>query len=385
MMTMTRTEESTAVATPVAPTLLLAFELGERSWKLGFTTGLGQQPRIRQIPARATDRVVEELARAKARFRLPADAPVMSCYEAGREGFWLHRWLVAHAVNNQVIDSSSIEVNRRARRAKTDRLDLGGLLSLLARDQQGDRRWRVVRAPSVDEEDARQLHRTRETVQQDRNRLINRLKGLMTTQGLTLPVDANFPRQLETAQLWDGRPIPPGLKARLHRAWAQLECLNRTLEELDAERGALTADPQTTMGRYVSALPTLRGIGPVGTWTLATEIFGWRQIKNRRQLGALVGLVPAPYQSGESAHDQGITRAGNKHVRRLMVQLAWSWVRYQPDSALTEWYQGKFGRGSRRLRRIGIVALARKLLIALWHYVEHGEIPEGAIVKSQAA
>jgi transposase len=175
------------------------------------------------------------------------------------------------------------------------------------------------------------------------------------------------------------------LKARLHRAWAQLEFLNRTLEELDAERGALTADPQTTMGRYVSALPTLRGIGPVGTWTLATEIFGWRQIKNRRQLGALVGLVPAPYQSGESAHDQGITRAGNKHVRRLMVQLAWSWVRYQPDSALTEWYQGKFGRGSRRLRRIGIVALARKLLIALWHYVEHGEIPEGAIVKGQAA
>ena len=385
MMTMTRTEESTAVATPVAPTLLLAFELGERSWKLGFTTGLGQQPRIRQIPARATDRVVEELARAKARFRLPADAPVMSCYEAGREGFWLHRWLVAHAVNNQVIDSSSIEVNRRARRAKTDRLDLGGLLSLLARDQQGDRRWWVVRVPSVDEEDARQLHRTRETVQQDRNRLINRLKGLMTTQGLTLPVDANFPTQLETAQLWDGRPIPPGLKARLHRAWAQLEFLNRTLEELDAERGALTADPQTTMGRYVSALPTLRGIGPVGTWTLATEIFGWRQIKNRRQLGALVGLVPAPYQSGESAHDQGITRAGNKHVRRLMVQLAWSWVRYQPDSALTEWYQGKFGRGSRRLRRIGIVALARKLLIALWHYVEHGEIPEGAIVKGQAA
>ena len=309
----------------------------------------------------------------------------MSCYEAGREGFWLHRWLVAHAVNNQVIDSSSIEVNRRARRAKRDRLDLGGLLSLLARDQQGDRRWRVVRVPSVDEEDARQLHRTRETVQQDRNRLINRLKGLMTTQGLTLPVDATFPTQLETAQLWDGRPIPPGLKARLHRAWAQLEFLNRTLEELDAERGALTADPQTTMGRYVGALPTLRGIGPVGTWTLTTEIFGWRQIKNRRQLGALVGLVPAPYQSGESAHDQGITRAGNKHVRRLMVQLAWSWVRYQPDSALTAWYQGKFGRGSRRLRRIGIVALARKLLIALWHYVEHGEIPEGAIVKGQAA
>ena len=145
MMTMTRTEESTAVATSVAPTLLLAFELGERTWKLGFTTGLGQRPRLRQIPAHATDRVLEEIARAKVRFELPADAPVVSCYEAGREGFWLHRWLVAHAVSNHVIDSSSIEVNRRARRAKTDRLDLGGFLNLLARHQQGDRQVFVPR------------------------------------------------------------------------------------------------------------------------------------------------------------------------------------------------------------------------------------------------
>ena len=386
MMTMTRTEESTAVATPIEPTLLLAFELGDRIWKLGFTVGLGARPRVRQIPARATHQVEEEIARAKVRFRVPADAPVVSCYEAGREGFWLHRWLGAHAVSNHVIDSSSIEVNRRARRVKTDRLDLGGLLNLLARHHQGDgHSWRVVRVPSVDEEDARQLHRTRETIQQDRNRLINRLKALMITQGLALSIDADFVSRLETAQLWDGTPIPAGLKGRLERGWAQLAFLNQALEELDRERAALTPDPQSTVGRYVSALPTLRGIGPVGTWTLATEIFGWRQIKNRRQLGALVGLVPAPYQSGESTHDQGITRAGNKHVRRVMVQLAWSWIRYQPASTLTTWYQGKFGGGSRRLRRIGIVALARKLLIALWHYVEHGDIPEGAIVKRQAA
>ena len=238
MMTMSRTEESTAVATAVAPTVLLAFELGERTWKLGFTTGLGQQPRIRQIPARATDRVLEEMARAKVRFTRPANAPVISCYEAGRDGFWLHRWLVAHAVSNHVIDSSSIEVNRRARRAKTDRLDLGGLLSLLARHQQGDRRWRVVRVPSVGEEDARQLHRTRETVQQDRNRLINRLKGLMTTQGLALPVDAGFLMQLETAQLWDRMPVPAGLKARLQRGWAQLEFLNTELKEWYSSPGA---------------------------------------------------------------------------------------------------------------------------------------------------
>jgi transposase len=386
MMTMTRPEESTAVATRTGPTLLLAFELSERVWKLGFTTGLGQRPRLRHIPARATDRILEEIAHAKARFRLPTTTSVVSCYEAGREAFWLHRWLVAHGVSNHVIDSSSIEVNRRARRAKTDRLDLEGLLHLLTRHQSGERRvWRVLLVPSVEEEDARQLHRTRETLQQDRTRIINRLKGLMTTQGLVLQIDLDFLTQLETARLWDGTPIPSGLKARLQRGWAQLAFMNRTLADVDAERAALAPKVTTTMGRYVAALPTLRGIGPIGTWTLATEIFGWREIKNRRQLGGLVGLVPAPYQSGDRTHDQGITRAGNKHVRRLMVQLAWSWLRYQPDSALTQWYEGKFGRGSRRLRRIGIVALARKLLIALWRYAEHGEIPEGAMVKGQAA
>ena len=172
---------------------------------------------------------------------------------------------------------------------------------------------------------------------------------------------------------------------RIHRVWAQLELANAQLQELEATRQALVPDRGTATGRYVQALPTLRGIGPIGAWVLATEIFGWREITNRRQLGALVGLVPAPYQSGDTAHDQGITRAGNKHVRRLMVQLAWSWVHYQPESALAQWYQRRFGSGSKRLRRIGIVALARKLLIALWRYVEQGEIPDGAIVKSHAA
>jgi transposase len=382
MMTRTPKEETTAVATSNAPTLLLAFELGDRTWKLGFTIGFGQPPRMRTIPARSTNRVVEEIAHAKKRFQLPADVPVVSCYEAGREGFWLHRWLVAEGVSNHVIDASSIEVNRRARRAKTDRLDLYGLVTLLARHVHGDRRvWRVVRVPSVAEEDARHLHRSRETIQQDRTRLINRMKSLLLTQGLVLRVDASFPTALTTARVWDGTPIPAGLKARLDRAWAHLTFLNDELEQLDAAREAIAVDPDTPLGRYVHALPTLRGIGPVGTWTLATELFAWRHIQNRRQLGGLVGLVPAPYQSGESSHDQGITRAGNRHVRRLIVQLAWGWVRYQPTSALTRWFQQRFGGGGSRLRRIGIVALARKLLIALWRYVEHGELPEGALVK----
>jgi transposase len=386
MMTTTRVHESTA-ATPITTTnLLLAFELGERTWKLGFTTGFGQRPRLRQVPAGAVDRVLEEIARAKRRLKLPAETPVVSCYEAGREAFWLHRYLVAHGVANHVVDSSSIEVKRRARRAKTDKLDLAGLLNLLARYLAGDRRaWHVVRVPSVAAEDARQLHRTWETVQQDRTRLSSRLQGLLTTQGVRLSITDDFLAQLEAARLWDGTRVPPGLQARLRRVWGQLELLNTQLKELEAERAALPVDPASTTGRFVTRLPTLRAIGPVGAWVLATEIFGWREIRNARQLGGLVGLVPAPFQSGETEHDQGITRAGNKHVRRLMVQLAWSWRRYQPTSALTRWYEERFGRGSRRQRRIGIVALARKLLIALWRYVVHGEIPEGAIVKGQAA
>jgi transposase len=383
MNTTTRVLESTARPSPPPINLLLAFELGERSWKLGFTTGLGQRPRIRQVPAGAVDRVVEEIARAKRRLGLPTETPVISCYEAGRDGFWLHRYLVAQGVTNHVVDSSSIEVNRRARRAKTDQLDLAGLLTLLARYLAGDQRaWRVVRVPSVAEEDARQLHRTWETVQQDRTRVRCRLQGLLITHGIRLPITDAFLSRLAAARQWDGTPVPAGLTARLTCVWRQCELLTAQLADLEATRAALTVNAATTTGRYVERLPTLRGIGPVGTWVLATEIFGWREIRNARQLGGLVGLVPAPFQSGETHHDQGITRAGNKHVRRLMVQLAWSWRRYQPHSALTRWYETRFGRGSRRLRRIGIVALARKLLIALWRYVETGVIPEGAVVKA---
>jgi transposase len=382
---MTRTTECTAT-TGSSIKLLLAFELGERVWKLGFTTGFGQAPRIREIPAGAVDRVLEEVAHAKTKLGLAAETPVVSCYEAGRDGFWLHRYLVAHDITNCVVDSSSIEVNRKARRAKTDRLDLGGLLTLLARYLLGDRRaWHVVRVPSVPDEDARHLHRTWETIQQDRSRVINRIKGLLVTMGLRLRLDDHFLAHVEAAWLWDHTPVPEGMKQRLSRAWQHLTFLNEQLEELERARTALQPDPQTMTGKYVRALQTLRAIGPIGAWMLATEIFGWREIHNGRELGGLVGLVPSPFQSSETSHEQGISRAGNKHVRRLMVQLAWSWLHYQPGSALSGWYHATFGGGSRRMRRIGIVALARKLLIALWRYVETGVVPEGAVLKSRIA
>ena len=380
MTTMTRMEKSTAM-----PCLLLAFELSERTWKLGFTRGRGQRPRLRQIAAGAVDRLAEEVARAKVRLGLPASAPVVSCYEAGREGFWVHRYVVAQGWTNYVVDSSSIEVNRRARRAKTDRLDLGGLLRLLERYVEGEERvWHIVRVPSEADEDARHLHRLRETVQQERTRLINRLHGLLTTHGVTVPLRVDFLARLAVARRWDGTPLPAGVGQRLRHVWAHLQFLDAQLAEVDAARAALRVDPDTETGRCVGRLQQLQGIGSIGAWSLTTEIFGWRHIRNGRELGALVGVVPAPYQSGATSHDQGITRAGNRHVRRMIVQLAWSWLRYQPSSALSRWYRERFGRGP-RLRRIGIVALARKLLIAWWRFLDTGTVPEGAVLKSHGA
>ena len=377
-MPMTRPIESTA------PTggMLMAFELGQRSWKLGFTVGMGQRPRVRQIPAGAVDALATEITRAKKRLGLSADAPVTSCYEAGRDGFWLHRYLVAMGVTNYVVDSSSIEVNRRARRAKTDSLDLAGLLSLLARYALGDQRaWRVVRVPTVAEEDARHLPRTLEALTQDRTRLVNRLKSLLATQGLSLPINAQFLKRLSAARLWDGAPVPPGLQERLTRTWTQLEEVDGQMRDLKALHRTRPEQLPPATSRALAQLLTVRAIGPIGASVLATEIFGWRRIRNGRELGALVGLVPAPYQSGQIDYDQGITRAGNAHVRRVMVQLAWGWIRHQPDSALTHWYQQRFGGGGTRVCKIGIVALARRLLIALWRYLETGAVPDGAQLK----
>jgi transposase len=378
MFTMTRTCESTA------PTscLLLAFELGQRSWKLGFTAGLGQRAHIRQMSAGALALMMTEIERAKKRLGLPAEAKVVSCYEAGRDGFWLHRYLTGQGITNHVVDSSRIEVNRRARRAKTDRLDLAGLLSLLARYVQGERRaWRVVRVPTVAEEDARHLPRTLEALTQDRTRLMSRLKSLLATQGVALALDAHFRDRLEKVRLWDGAPLPVGLQERLTRTWVQLEHVDRQIRDVRALRLTQPANLTPSTSRALSRLLAMRAIGPTGAWVLATELFGWRQIRNRRELGALVGLVPAPYQSGETEYDQGITRAGNAHVRRVIVQLAWGWLRHQPDSALSQWYQRRFAHGGKRVRKIGIVALARKLLIALWRYLETGVSPDGAQLK----
>jgi transposase len=382
MQTMTRGHESSAVTGD----LLVAFELSHQWWKVGFTTGMGHRVRTRRISAGALAVLAQAIADAKTMFGLPAEARVVSCYEAGRDGFWLHRHLTGRGGTNYVVDSASIEVDRRARRTKTDAVDLRGLLALLARYVAGDRRcWRIVRVPSVADEDARQLYRMWETLQGDRTRLINRLKAVLASHGIRLALTADFLEQVAATRVWDGSALPPGARERLAHEWALLQGIEAQVATVKAARARLPVDPTTTTGHAVHTLQQVRAIGPCGAWVLATEIFGWRGIRNGRELGALVGLSPALYQSGATQRDRGITRAGNAHVRRMMVQLAWGWLRWQPDSALTQWYQRRFATGGSRQRRIGIVALARKLLIALWHYVDHGIVPEGARLKVAVA
>lgn len=362
--------------------LHLALELDEKSWKLAFTTGLGRRPWLRQVGPREVAGVLRAVEKARKRFGLGRAVRVVSCYEAGRQAFWLHRWLVAEGIENHVVDSASIEVNRRARRAKSDRLDATKLVTQLVRYEAGERTvWSVVRVPTVEEEDARHLHRELGTLKRDRTRLTNRIKGLLATQGVRLPVGAGLPGELEAARLWDGRPLPPGLKARVERTWERRQALNRRIRALEAERRALMQASSTPMVEQVRRLMKLRGIGENSAWLFVTEAFGWREFRNRREVAGYAGLTPTPYQSGSTEREQGISKAGNKHLRWMAVQVAWAWLRYQPDSELTRWYRRKFDH-SRRTRKIGIVALARRILVELWRYLETGVVPEGAVLKA---
>jgi len=366
-------------------TLYLACELGSTKWTLAFTTAAAQRARCRTIVAGDLGALVREVAAAKGRFGLAIDAHVQSCYEAGRDGFWLHRWLQAHGIANLVVDSSSIEVNRRARRAKTDRLDVEKLLTQLVRWARGDQKvWSVVRVPSVDAEDARQLTREIETVHTDWTRLRNRLQGLLATQGIRVALNARFVATLATVHTGDGRPVPPALRERLERDWALYETIDRRLTALDAARRRMLTEGQTRVAVVGRQLTTLRGIGETSAALFSAELFGTRTLANRRQVGALTGLVPVPYRSDQRVADQGISHAGRAELRRVGIQIAWCWLKWQPRSALSQWFQRRFAAAGGRARRIGIVALARKVIIALWQYVTYGVIPEGATLKSRA-
>jgi transposase len=365
-----------------APALYLAFELGWGEWKLAFAAQPADPPRLRSIGARNTQTLLKEIALAKKRFGLPEDAPVRCCYEAGRDGFWLHRYLLAQGIDNTVVDSASIEVQRRSRRRKTDRLDAAKLLNMLLRWHSGEKKvWSVVQVPSVDDEDRRQLHRDLLELKAERTQHTNRLKGLLAGCGLAVTgVGENFPEVVAGLRTWDGQPVPPALQQRLLREHERWRFVDRQIKDLENERARKIRTSAEPPVAKVRQLLNLRGIGVNSAWLYVMEFFGWRRIRNRKQLGSLAGLTPTPYQSGDSATEQGISKAGNRRLRTMAVEIAWCWLQYQPDSALSAWYQQRFGKGSSRQRRIGIVALARKLLVALWRYLEVGEVPKGAVV-----
>ena len=366
---------------PTVPTLYLALELSHREWKLAFTSGLAVKARVRAIPAGNLLRLRDEIARARKLLALPAGCRVLSSYEAGRDAFWVHRALTAAGLHNLVVDSSSIEVNRRRRRAKTDRLDAVGLLDLLVRHHLGGRRvLAVVRVPTPEQEDARQLHRELGSAKRDQTRLINRVRGLLAGQGVRVEtVRANL--ELDRLRAWDGQPLLPGLRRRLAAELQHLGTLHRRILDLEGQRRRGLAEADTRARELAGQLLRLRAIGINSAWLLVHELFAWRDLRNRRQIGALAGLTPTPFASGDTHREQGISKAGLRSVRHIAIEIAWGWLRFQPRSALARWYQKRFGHGSARLRKIGIVALARKLLIALWRFLTFGEIPAGAQLK----
>jgi transposase len=319
MTAMTRTVESTAIAT-----LWLAFELGSTKWTLGFTTGAAQRPRVRTIAAGDRGALAREIADAKRRFGLPADAPVRSGYEAGRDGFWVHRWLVAHGIANIVVDSSSIEVNRRARHAKTDRLDVRKLLHMLLRWAGGEKKvWSVVHVPTPEAEDERQLAREMESVGVDRTRVRNRIHGLLATQGVRLALDAAFEARLAAAVTGDGQPFPTALRERIRHEWAALATIEARAAALARQRAEYLTTGTTRVAQLARQLLQLRGIGDTGAALYSAELFGTRTFQNRRQLGALTGLVPVPYRSDQRVADQGISKTSRGALRRVTIQIAW--------------------------------------------------------------
>ena len=358
-----------------ARALYMAFELGEKNWKLALGDG-ARSPSRHTVAAGDTAELLECIAKAKRRCELAQEAKVHSCYEAGRDGFWLHRWLLERGIDNIVVDSASIEVNRRARRTKTDRLDGDKLLAMLIRYRAGERRvWSVLRVPTAQQEDERRVHRELERLVQERTAHINRIRALLVMQNLRVKyVGGRLWQRWWSAHAGE---LLPGVRAEIEREGERLSLVRAQMRAIEAQQH------QALVGGREPQVARLAQLGAIG-WAadvLVKELSSWRQFRNRREVGGCLGLVPSPYASGQSQTEQGISKAGNRRVRALMVELAWCWLRYQPQSELSKWFTKRFAAGGKRMRRIGIVALARRLAIALWRYLEEGQIPEGAKLK----
>src|SRR5262245_21388459 len=381
--------------------LYMVLELSARWWKVLLMSAANGRRRERTVAARDLGALLRELADAKRRLGLRPEARVVSCYEAGRDGFWLDRALKAAGVENLVVDSSSIEVPRRARHKKSDRLDLGKLMALLVRFMGGWRRvggvggvpgggvgrvrrvWSVVRVPEAEVEDVRQLSRSIDWLKRERCEHRVRIKSLLAKEGLA-PAQiggSDWAGRVEELKRWDGSGLPANVKRDLLAEGERLALVERQLALFKAEREALVAAAPSKIAGTTRALRQLGAIAEESSFVFATEVFGWRTFANRRELAGAVGVTGTPYQSGETNYEQGISKAGNRRMRAMLVEIAWGWLKHQSQSALSQWWQRRYGGGNARMRRIGIVALARKLLVALWRYLEDGVVPEGARLK----
>lgn len=367
---------STKVAGEARETVYVAIELSKKTWVLGIAFPDRDRPSIHRVSG---GNVVELVSRLRVAAR--NERRILVCYEAGYDGFWLARVLAKMGIDCRVLDPASIQVNRRARRVKTDRIDVLALLRALIAIDRGERHvCAIVRIPSVEEEDARRSHRERQRLIRERTGHINRIKGLLFAQGIR-DIKPKLRRTridfaaLETAE---GRPLPDRLRRELEREYARLALIETQLREVEKERDM--ADAQApAVERKRQMLVALQGVGGTSAAILAREVFA-RPFASRRQLGSYLGLTPSAYDSGSVTRCQGISKAGNSWARRILIEVAWLWQKHQPVSPLSHWYTQKTRGQSSRIRRIMLIALARKLAITLWRYVETGLVPEGVVI-----
>ena len=367
---------------------VLAIELSKKSWIVAVNTPLSDKISRHTLKPSDGKELLDLCERIRTRVAKETKKRVemVSCYEAGYDGFWLHRLLQAHDIRNHVIDPASLQVDRRARRAKTDRVDAERLLRSLMAYLRGEPKvWSVVRVPSVAEEDDRRLHRERGRLINERIQHVNRIKGLLAIHGIYdyQPLRRDRIQRLEQLHTADGRTLPPRLEAEILRELQRLEIVIGMIKTIEAERDAIaSANTETERGsvKKIQHLAKIKSIGPEFATTLVGEVF-YRSFDNRKQLASYVGLTPVHFQSGAMSRDQGISKAGNAKARTVMIELAWLWLRHQPDSDLSVWFRDRVGKLKGRIRRITIVAVARRLLIALWRYLETGLVPKGAALK----
>ena len=359
--------------------LYMALELSHKNWKIGFSNGV--KHRIKNILARDVVSLMQEIKLAKEKLNLDADCEVHSCYEAGRDGFWIHRYLQEEGIENHVIDSASIETSRRKKQVKTDKVDVKALLRLLMRFKSGEKEaLRSIRVPTVEEEDLRRLTRERDRLIKERGSHSARIKSLLIAHGVAIKLLSELPEILASNKpTLGGYELPKDLKSELKREYERYNLVHEQIKELEKLQVQRAKEENKDMSN-VNQMMLLKGVGWQSSWILGMEFFNWRKFRNAKQVGSCAGLTPTPYDSGDSTREQGISKAGNKRIRKTMIELAWLWLRNQPQSEISKWFESRFAGGGKRMRRIGIVAMARKLLVALWRYVEHGEIPAGAVL-----